>query len=82
MRSIAFVTQKGGTGKTTLTASLAVAAAAAGEKVIAVDLDSSGSLVRWSERRKEARATEKLVVEPLEIDGCRSYPQFSRDSPA
>src|SRR4029078_13285686 len=57
-----------------LTASLAVAAAAAGEKVIAVDLDSSGSLVRWSERRKEARAPEKLVVEPREIE---RLPQLS-----
>jgi chromosome partitioning protein len=74
MRSIAFVTQKGGTGKTTLTASLAVAAAAAGEKVIAVDLDSSGSLVRWSERRKATSAPEKLVVEPLEIE---RLPQLS-----
>ena len=40
MRSIAFLTQKGGAGKTTLTASLAVVVAAAGEKVIALDLDS------------------------------------------
>jgi chromosome partitioning protein len=47
MRSIAFLTQKGGTGKTTLTASLAVTAAAAGEKVVALDLGSQGSLVRW-----------------------------------
>jgi chromosome partitioning protein len=44
MRSIALLTRKGGAGKTTLTASLAVAAAAAGEKVIAFDLDSQGSL--------------------------------------
>jgi CobQ/CobB/MinD/ParA nucleotide binding domain len=52
-----FLTQKGGAGKTTPTASLAVAAAAAGEKVIALDLDSQGSLVRWSERRKAAKCS-------------------------
>ena len=50
MRSIAFVTQKGGTGKTTLAASLAEAAAIAGERVIALDLDPQESLCRWGKR--------------------------------
>ena len=74
MRSIAFVTQKGGTGKTTLTASLAVAAAAAGEKVIALDLDSQASLVRWSERRKTANAPNNVVIEPLETERLSQLP--------
>ena len=74
MRSIAFLTQKGGAGKTTLTASLAVAAAAAGEKVIALDLDSQGSLVRWSERRMAANAPNRVVIEPLESE---RLPQLS-----
>jgi chromosome partitioning protein len=39
MRILALVTQKGGTGKSTLAASLAVAAAQAGERVAALDLD-------------------------------------------
>ncbi len=66
MRSIAFLTQKGGTGKTTLAASLAVAAAVSGEKVIALDVDPQGSLARWGERRAAAKCKHQVVVEPLE----------------
>jgi chromosome partitioning protein len=68
MRSIAFVTQKGGTGKTTLAASLAEAAASAGESVIALDLDPQGSLCRWGKRREAANAKNRVVVEPLETE--------------
>jgi chromosome partitioning protein len=68
MRSIAFVTQKGGTGKTTLAASVAAAAADAGERVIVLDLDPQGSLVRWAERRQKANARSKVMVEPLEAE--------------
>ncbi len=66
MRSIAFLSQKGGVGRTTLAASLAVAAAAAGERVVALDLDPQASLVTWGERRKAANTPNKLVIEPLE----------------
>ncbi|WP_460448093.1 nucleotide-binding protein [Alsobacter sp. SYSU BS001988] len=54
MRTITLVTQKGGTGKTTIAASLAVAAAAAGESVVALDLDAQRSLAGWGEARSEA----------------------------
>ncbi len=66
MHTIAFLTQKGGAGKTTLAASLAEAAASTGERVVALDLDPQGSLVRWGERRKSANARNGVVVEPLE----------------
>jgi chromosome partitioning protein len=66
MRSIAFLTQKGGAGKTTLAASLAEVAASMGEKVIALDLDPQQSLVRWGKRREAANARNKIIVEPLE----------------
>jgi chromosome partitioning protein len=66
MRTIAFLTQKGGSGKTTLAASVAVAAADAGERVIALDLDAQGSLARWGERRQAANARNKIIVEPFE----------------
>lgn len=52
MQVIAFVTQKGGTGKSTLAASLAVAAGEAGERVAVLDLDPQASLIRWGERRE------------------------------
>ena len=51
MRTLTLVTQKGGVGKTTLAASLAVAAAQAGEKVVALDLDPQGSLGAWGDTR-------------------------------
>ncbi|MGJ8690832.1 MAG: AAA family ATPase [Gammaproteobacteria bacterium] len=51
MKTLAFVTQKGGAGKTTLAASLAVAACEAGEKVALLDLDPQQSLAAWSDTR-------------------------------
>src|SRR5579872_3591589 len=67
MYSIAFLTQKGGAGKTTLAASLADAAAGAGERVIALDFDPQGSLARWGERRALANPQHRVLVEPFEI---------------
>ena len=66
MRTIAFLTHKGGAGKTTLAASLAVAAAERGERVIALDLDPQASLLRWGKRREAAKTLNKVVIEPVE----------------
>ncbi|WP_216333652.1 AAA family ATPase [Rhizobium sp. X9] len=52
MRIITLVTQKGGTGKTTIATSLAVAAHDVGEKVLALDLDPQGSLNAWGNLRE------------------------------
>lgn len=54
MRTIAFVTQKGGAGKSTLASSIAVAARRAGERVFIIDLDPLQSLVKWSQAREAA----------------------------
>ncbi len=51
MRTIAFVTQKGGAGKSTLAASLAVAAQDTKETVCVVDMDPQGSLTNWARTR-------------------------------
>jgi chromosome partitioning protein len=66
MRSIALLTSKGGAGKTTLAASLAVAAAQAGERVIALDLDPQASLLRWGTYREATNAVNQVMIEPLE----------------
>ncbi len=45
--------QKGGAGKTTLAAHLAVAYTAMKKRVVAVDIDPQQSLSRWYELRQE-----------------------------
>lgn len=54
MRTIAFVTQKGGAGKSTLASNISVAASLAGERVFIIDLDPLQSLVKWSKSRENA----------------------------
>ncbi|PPD46609.1 MAG: ATPase [Methylocystis sp.] len=54
MRTIAFVTQKGGAGKSTLASSVAVAARASGERVFIIDLDPLQTLVKWAGAREAA----------------------------
>ena len=51
MWTIAFVSQKGGSGKSTIASSLAVAAYEAKEEVCVVDMDPQGSLTRWAKIR-------------------------------
>ncbi len=66
MRTVALVTQKGGAGKTTITASLAVAAMEAGERVVALDLDPQGSLASWGDLRDvDTIAVDKPTPEQL-----------------
>jgi chromosome partitioning protein len=48
MRTIAFVSQKGGSGKSTIASSLAVAAHETSDKVCVIDMDPQGSLTNWA----------------------------------
>lgn len=61
MRTVAMVTQKGGSGKSTLSACLAVAAQEAGERVFLIDMDPQKSLTKWCHRR----ADKNLPVEAV-----------------
>jgi chromosome partitioning protein len=62
MRTIAFVTQKGGSGKSTIASSLAIAAAEAGERVFIIDMDPQASLVKWA----KVRGDQDVGVEYIE----------------
>jgi chromosome partitioning protein len=62
MKVLALVTQKGGTGKSSLAVSIAVAAHERGLRVYVIDLDQQGTSRNWFERR-EAEAPEVATVE-------------------
>ena len=61
MRTIAFVSQKGGCGKSTLAACLAVVAQEEGESVVVLDMDPKKSVVRWGSKRNDPRLPVEAV---------------------
>ena len=65
MRAIALLSQKGGSGKTTLAVHIAVAAAESGEHVVLIDTDPQGSANAWS----QARAQDTPPVERATASG-------------
>ena len=67
MRVITFVTQKGGSGKTTLATSCAVAAEQAGHRALILDMDPQGSAEAWYQDR-EADTPRLARVTSSELD--------------
>jgi len=67
MKTIAFVCQKGGTGKTTLAISLAVEAVRCGLNTAIVDLDPQVSVCEWNDMRDQ-EAPVVIDAQPARID--------------
>lgn len=66
MKTIALVTQKGGTGKSSLAVSLAVAAEEAGHRPYIIDLDPQATAKNWYERR-EAGSPQVAAIEASQV---------------
>lgn len=68
MNVVAFLSQKGGSGKTTLVVHTAVAAHEAGRRVVVVDTDPQKSATTWSEARN---GSEPMVATAAPSDMVR-----------
>ena len=67
MKAITFVTQKGGSGKSTLCVSLAVAAQEMGHSVCILEMDRQATISDWAENR-DAEAPEVAQIDATQID--------------
>lgn len=77
-RVITIAQQKGGAGKTTLAAHLAIAWAGAGHKVALVDIDPQGSLAAWHRLRSERLGNGETGLDFAAITGWRTEAEVER----
>jgi chromosome partitioning protein len=68
MHTIALVTQKGGTGKSTLAIGLAIAAMQDGHKVRLLETDPQGTVSNWRQRRTAVEPAVETASGSLEIE--------------
>ena len=68
MHTVAIISRKGGTGKTTLACSLAVAAQQAGVAAVILDMDPQGSAAAWG----RVRQAQPPVVAPTRPGALRA----------
>lgn len=68
MNVLALITQKGGSGKSTLTVGLAVAAMADGERVAVIEADAQGTISSWKARRADPYPRVERVADFAEIE--------------
>lgn len=77
MMVISFVTQKGGSGKTTLAVNCAVAAIAAKKRVVIFDMDEQATAENWYQDR-EADAPQLVRVKSNELEKALSLAQSQK----
>jgi chromosome partitioning protein len=77
-RIITVAQQKGGAGKTTLAAHLAVAFTAMNKRVVAIDIDPQQSLSRWYQLRQESTVGAAAGVLVSAIEGWRARSEIDR----
>jgi len=75
---ITIAQQKGGAGKTTLAAHLAIAWVGQGHSVALVDIDPQGSLTAWHASRAERFGDGKLGLDFAAITGWRTAAEVER----
>jgi chromosome partitioning protein len=75
---IAFAQRKGGAGKTTLAAHLAVTWALEGRAVSLLDIDPQGSLAQWHQRREGLLGCGNTGVDFEAVGGWRARSEISR----
>ena len=75
---ITIAQQKGGAGKTTCAAHLAVALSEQGYRVALVDIDPQKSLTNWYEARCEAFGEEETGLDFVSVSGWRVSSEISR----
>ena len=74
---IAFSNQKGGSGKTTVSANLAVLWANSGYKVAVIDADAQQSLTYWLNARKKYYGDDYTGIDSYQFD-ARDLPVLSK----
>ena len=77
-RVITIAQQKGGAGKTTLAAHLALAWRELGEKVALVDIDPQGSLTQWFQLREKKLGAGETGLQLSQITGWRASAEIDR----
>ena len=70
MHTIALVSRKGGTGKSTLAVGLAIAAMAEGHKVCLLEADPLGTVSNWRRRRTQEEPSVETVKDGYELAQC------------